>query len=189
LPARKAINDILWLGNERCAVLAGGDALLLYDRKRNTFNPLTSLAIDCNKMLGPSPGGKRFFCGSRRSALLVDVEAKTAELFPHPAENMEWLSDDALVYSATLPNSALRGTWFMRIGTEPVRLTEEPYVFARDGKSCSAVLRKAELIVFGTATGLMSMHVNGSGLREIRKWKSPSTPMTTIEPWTASSSN
>lgn len=183
LPARKALNEIMWLGDDRCVVLAGGDILLLYDRKRNAFNPLVSLPMPCNKILGPSQGGKRFFCGSRRGALLIDVEAKTSEPFLHPAENMDWLSDDALIYSATLPDSARRGTWFMRVGAEPVRLTEEPYVFTRGGKSCEVVLKKRGLVAFGTASGLFRAETGGIGFTQVKSWRSPAGALIAIENW------
>jgi hypothetical protein len=113
----------------------------------------------------------------------VDVEAKTAEAFPHPAENMEWLNDDSLAYASTVPNSALRGTWFMRVGTEPVRLTEEPYLFSRDGKGCSAVLKKRGLFVFGTATGLFTVETNGSGFKEVKLWRNAAAVMQGLEVW------
>ena len=183
LGKRKAINEILWLGNDRCAVLVNGDTIHLFDRKQNKFSELIKLIIASNKMLGASPGGKRFFCGNRKGAMLIDVEGKTAELFPHPAENMEWLSDDSLIYACGLPNSAVRGTWFLRIGAEPVRITEEPYIFTRDGKMCGAVLKTPGLLAFGTPGGLCRIGLDGTKFEEVKQWRTAASTMTGLERW------
>ncbi len=180
---RKGVGDILWLRNDRCAVILNGGAIHLYDRKRKSFEPVIQLPVAVNKALGPSPDGKRFFCGSRQNALLIDVEAKTAEFFKQPAENMEWVTGDAILYACTAPNTAIRGTWFQRMGTDPVRVLEEPYAFSRDGKSCAAVLPRAEYITFGTASGLYRMSTAGSKLEELGKWRQPPGTMTSIDVW------
>jgi hypothetical protein len=179
----KAIGDVLWLGNDRCAVLVNGDLVYLYDRKLNSFDQFASLPIACNKMLGPSPEGKRFFCGSRKGAFLVDVEVKSVTPFKYPAESMGWISNDVLVFANDLPDTSLRGTYYMRIGNEPQRILEEPILASRDGNNCLEYLRQAETIVFGTKSSLFRMGGDGGMLKEVASWQSPSPSLIVIEPW------
>jgi hypothetical protein len=178
----KAINEVLWLGNDRCAVLMN-NSIHLYDRKRNSFEQLTSLPAACNKMLGPSPEGKRFFCGSRKSAFLVDVEARTIEVFKYPAESMGWITDDVLVFANDLPDTSLRGTFYMRIGNEPQRILEEPFLSGRDGSTCVEFIKEAEAIVFGTKTSLFRLQSDGSQLKELLPWTPPGPSLIRIEKW------
>lgn len=184
LGRNKAVTEILWLGNDRCAVLLGGESLHLYDRTKNRFEQFLILPFACNKMLGPSPTGKRFFCGGRRGAMMIDVEAKTVHPFMHPAEGMGWITDDVLVYSCDLPDTSVRGTYHMRVGSEPQRLVDDPFLSGRDGTNCLEFFKGVDVIVFGTKTSFYRLQSDGSQLKELVQWNSASPSLLRIEPWT-----
>ena len=59
---RGAINDYQWLDNDRCAAIAGGTRVILYDRKQNTLKEVVTLSVQCTKIGEPSPDGRFVFC-------------------------------------------------------------------------------------------------------------------------------
>lgn len=179
-----ALNGVLWLDKDRCAVLLNGNILKLYDRKRNKLDDLIIMATPCQGMIGPSPTGKRFWCGSNRGAkLLVDVEKKECELFPHAAEFLGWISDDVFAFSNDLPDTSVRGTYLVKVGSEPRRISEEPFLGTRDGRTCLEYLKEGDQVVFGTKSGLYRMNSEGSEFKQVAGWLTPNPVLLRIDNW------
>jgi hypothetical protein len=162
---RGAINDYQWLGNDRCAAIAGGTRVVLYDRRQNTLKEVVTLSTQCSKIGEPSPDGRFVFCYSWKGGDLVDVEKKTATPFKGGA-GISWVSSDTFAFSREVPDSDLRGTWLQKVGEGERRVSPEPYLVGKAG-GFIVPLPSGEQVVFATKRGIAKMKPNGSQLVEV----------------------
>lgn len=179
-----AINGVLWLDNDRCAVLVAGRLIQIYDHKEGKLSELVSLPAPGQGLLGPSPSGRRFWAmNARGDLMLVDAKEKEVERFEHPADSFEWAGDDGFIYACSRPDTSVRGTFYMPVGGEPRRLTDEPFLASRDSRSCSVLLEEAGVMVFGTKSALFRVGIDGTNLKEILPWANPSSVLQRVEVW------
>lgn len=107
---RGAVNDYQWLGNDRCAAIAAGRTVVLYDRLKHTLEQVAPLPVHCPKIGEPSPDGRYVFCIGQRTGFLVDLVNK--QVLPVAGgAGVKWVSSDTFVSPAKfrIPSFAGRG--------------------------------------------------------------------------------
>lgn len=165
---RGAINDYQWVDNDRCAAVAAGTKVILYDRKRNALTELLVLQAQCQKIGEPSPRGRFVFCYSWKGGELVDLEKKTATPIKGGA-GIKWVGDDTFALSRDVPDSDLRGTWLEKAGEGERRVAPDPYSVSPHGNGMILSFPKGDLIVFATKQELFKMKPDGSELAAVVK--------------------
>lgn len=160
---RGAINDYQWLNNERCAAIAGGTKVILYDRKQNALRELLTLPAQCSKIGEPSPDGRFVFCYSWKGGDLVDVEKKTATPIKGGA-GIKWVSDETFALSRDVPDTDLRGTWLEKAGEGEKRVSSDPYLVNSRGNGMILAMPKGGPVIFATRQELFKMRTDGSEL-------------------------
>lgn len=184
LDFRMKVTEFAWVNRNTCAYLVAGMALGLYDREKQEIRQLMQLPIQCSEMVGPSPTGRYLFCGSFKGQVLVDLEGKKIEPLGTPAQCYEWIAGDVLLCSRDVPDSNLRGTWVKKIGEEEVRVSTEPYTFARRGGGSSVkAIKEAGIVFFATRGGLFKMKVGDTQAQMFAPLSKPLTRFVYIEKW------
>jgi len=161
---RLPINDYLWLGNDKCACIVGGKAVVLYDRITNTLGEVANLPLACNQIGAPSPDGRFAFCLGRGKGVVVDFEKKTA-VPVIGGVGLRWVTDDTFSFSREIIDSSLRGTWLQTAGEDERRISLEPYLVHDSGGEIMAV-KKAQMIVFATEHGLSTSNFAGTDTKQ-----------------------
>jgi len=177
---RVAFNDCQWLGNDRCVVLGGGKAVVLYDRKKHTLTEAATLPQFCNRIGDPSPDGHFVFCGAQGKVLMVDLREKTAVPVAG-GEGLHWISNDAYLLSRNLADSERRGVWLKKVGEEEKRVAPEPYLVSR-GNPSSMNSGSSKPILIATKHGLSSVDTGGKMTRQINLEPPPKT-LLGIQKW------
>ena len=163
---RGAINSYQWLGNDRCAFIASGKEVMVYDRPSHKLTEIAALPDFCNKIGEPSPDGRSVFCGSRKSIILVDIEHKRADTLMG-GRGIGWVNSDSFVYSREVPDSDLRGTWMQEPAGKERRIWNEPFIPSKSGKSVLPI-KSAALVVFVTKDGVMRMNPDGTEVQVVK---------------------
>ena len=161
---RLPINDYLWLGNDKCACIVAGKAVVLYDRIANTLGEVVNLPMLCNKMGAPSPDGRFAFCIGRGKGVLVDFEKKAA-IPVTGGVGLRWVSPDTFAFSREIADSSLRGTWLQTAGEEERRISLEPYLVHESGGEIMSV-KTSQMIVFATEHGLSTSNLAGTDTKQ-----------------------
>ncbi len=171
---RTAINDFLWLNNDRCLGLAAAKAIVVYDRLGHTLTEAATLPFACFKIGEPSPDGRYLFAAGGfegRNVALADLEKKTAVPVSSRA-GITWVSNDTFAFSRDVPDSDWRGMWFQKVGDNEKRIYVEPYLVA-NGRAQLLALPSAGLIVFSEKSGLREMKLDGTKFTEFVKLSRP----------------
>lgn len=161
---RLGINDYQWLGNDKCACIVNGKAVILYDRITNTFSDVVNLPMLCNQIGAPSPDGRFAFCLGRGKGVVVDFEKKTAIPVIGGA-GLRWVTADTFAFSREITDSSLRGTWLQTVGEDERRISLEPYLVHSSGGEIMG-LKAAQMIVFATEHGLSTSNLGGTDTKE-----------------------
>ena len=161
---RLPINDYLWLGNDKCACIVGGKAIVLYGRITNTLGEVANLPLACNQIGAPSPDGRFAFCLGRGKGVVVDFEKKTA-VPVIGGVGLRWVTDDTFSFSREIFDSSLRGTWLQTVGEDERRISLEPYLVHSSGGEIMAV-KSAQMIVFATEHGLSTSNLAGTETKQ-----------------------
>lgn len=183
LDSRMKVTEFAWVTPNLCAYLIGGVELGVYDREKKQIRQVMQLPIQCSEMVGPSPTGRYLFCGSFKGVVLVDIEGKKTEPLGTPAQHYEWISDDTLLCARDVPDSNLRGTWLKKMGQEEVRVSTEPFIFARNGGASVLGIKEAGMVVFSTRGGLFKMKVGETEAAMFAPLQRPLTRFIYIEKW------
>jgi hypothetical protein len=155
-----AINSYQWLGNDRCAFIASGKEVMVYDRPNNKLIEVAALPEPCTKIGEPSPDGRFVFCAGRKGIVLVDIEHKKAEVVSG-GRGIGWVDSESFAFSREVPDSDLRGTWMQEPGGKGRRIWAEPFILSKSGKSVLPI-KSAGLVVFVAKTGVMRMKPDGT---------------------------
>lgn len=184
LDFRMKVTNFAWVNRNTCAYLVAGMALGVYDREKQEIRQLMQLPVPCSEMAGPSPTGRYLFCGSFKGQVLVDIEGKKIEPLGTLAQYYEWIADDVLLCARDVPDSNLRGTWVKKIGQEEVRVSTEPYSFARRGGGASVLsIKEAGIVFFATRGGLFKMKLGETEAHMFAPLSKPLTRFVYIEKW------
>lgn len=182
-PDRWRAVDFQWLQQDACAFIIASKSVSLYERKKNAIEELVTLPFDCSKIVGPSPDGRFVLCAGRKGILVLDVEKKTTEAFETAAENFAWVSNDTMIYTRNVPDTAARGTWLKTVGQPERRIIMEPYLVGRDGTGAVELMRELDVVVFGTKDALFRMKPDGTELREIAKLERSVSKIQAVQTW------
>ena len=163
---RGAINDWLWLGNDRCLAIAAMKTVILYDRKTHTLTELAALPSPCHKIGQPSPDGRFLFGLGRGNGVLLDMEKKKAIQLTGGGAGVSWVSNDTFAYSREVPDSYLRGMWLQTVGEGERRVSPEPYRVGRV-RGLIAPVPAAGVVIFVTKRGISKMKPDGTGLASL----------------------
>jgi len=178
---RGALNDYQWLGNDRCAAIAAGRAVVLYDRLENTLAEVAALPSPSARIGEPSPDGRLVFCvGRMGNGVLVDLQKKTAVPVAGGA-GIIWISADTFAFSREVQDSELRGTWMQTAGEGERRVSPDPYLVANSGPMIMA--SPAGVIVYATKHGLSKMNPDGTEVAELIKLPHPPGRVVAIADW------
>jgi hypothetical protein len=178
---RGVINDYQWLDDDRCAAIAGGTRVILYDRKQNKLTEVVTLAAQCSKIAEPSADGRFVFCYSWKGGELVDLEKRVATPLKGGA-GITWLSSDTFAFSREVPDSDLRGTWLQKTGEGERRVSPEPYLLGKAGGFIMA-LPSGDLVVFATKQGIMKMKPDEGEVAEVVKLAHAPERVLGIQEW------
>lgn len=182
---RKAVTDLQWLDEDRCAVLLAGKTISLFDRKSGKLEELTELPLQAQGMLKPSPDGKFVFCANGKEAVLLNIETKKVERVPVGGQGFVWLTSDSLLFTRDIADSDLRGTWLKTIGKDDQRITTEPYFATRETGALVLQMKSAGQVVFVTRQGICRVKPDGSGFAEVVKTTRPPARLLGIAEWGA----
>lgn len=181
---RMKVTEFAWVNRNTCAYLVAGIALGVYDREKQEIRQLMQLPIQCSEIVGPSPTGRYIFCGSFKGQVLVDIEGKKLEPLGTVAQCYEWIADDILLCARDVPDSNVRGTWVKKIGHEEVRVSTEPYSFARRGGGASVLpIKEAGIVFFSTRGGMFKMKLGETEAQMFAPLSKPLTRFVYIEKW------
>ncbi len=184
LDFRMRVTEFAWVNLNTCAYLVAGMALGVYDREKQEIRQLMQLPIQCSEMVGASPTGRYLFCGSFKGQVLVDIEGKKIEPLGTPAQCYEWIADDVLLCARDVPDSNLRGTWLKQIGKDEVRVSTEPYTYARRGGGASVLpIKDAGIVFFSTRGGMFKMKLGETEAQMFAPLAKPLTHFVYIEKW------
>ncbi|TLD71469.1 hypothetical protein FEM03_08055 [Phragmitibacter flavus] len=176
--------DFQWIDNDTCAFIHGGGSIVsVYDRQSGSVKQAATLPFNCNKMAGPSPDGRYVLCAGNRGIAVVDLEGKKASDFGMPAQHFGWVSNNTLIYSRDMPDTATRGTWLQTIGEPERQVMGDPYMVGSDGGAAVAPMPEVGLVVFGTREALFRMKPDGSALQELAKLRRPVGRIQPVEIW------
>ena len=179
-----AMKEFQWLGNDRCLGLAGGKAVVVYDRLAHSLAEVTALPFPCFKIGNPSPDNRFVFCAGGlggRDGALVDLERKTATRLNGGA-GIAWISNDTFAYSREVPDSELRGIWKKKTGESEKQISAEPYLVSDAGPQL-LTLPAIDLTVFETKHGLEKMRPDGIKAGELLKLHQPASHVLGIQKW------
>ena len=177
------ITDMRWLDNDTSVFLVEGVNLGKYIRSQNKLEEVVSLPFKCRGISSPSLGGRYVLCAGNNGYALVDMKERKAEPLDIKVDHMQWVSDDTLIYSREVPDMKLRGTWIKKVGREPVRVYEQPYVVGYDGTVPVAVMEELQDVVFATRNALIRMKSDGSGPQEIAKLSYSAGRIQAVKMW------
>ncbi|MGB8168460.1 MAG: hypothetical protein WCF18_13265 [Chthoniobacteraceae bacterium] len=152
---RGAMNDYQWLDNDRCAMIAAGKSVVIYDQKKHALDEVCALPGFFNRIGEPSPNGRYVFCAGQSRGVLVDLQQKTAKPVTGGA-GVSWVGMESFIFSREVQDSELRGTWIQKPGEEEKRISPVPFIVPRKGSSI--------LKLTGTSAGLV---MTKSGLARI----------------------
>jgi hypothetical protein len=178
---RGAINDYLWLGNEKCVAIAAMKTVVVYDVPKNTLTVLAELPAACNRIGEPSPDQRYFFCAGKSQGFLIDAEKRTV-LPVVGGAGVKWISNDTFTFSREIMDSDQRGTWVQTVGEPEKRVLTEPFLVGKVGGLVMTVPSK-EWLVFATKRGLARMRSNGGEAAEILALPHPPQQAVGIETW------
>ncbi|MBX7210396.1 MAG: hypothetical protein K1X78_18945 [Verrucomicrobiaceae bacterium] len=175
--------SFLWLNKDRCAFLAGRDAVQVFERKTGAIRLAVKLPTPCMSLAVASPTGRYVFCAGGSAAVLADVETGKTEIIQIPGQNFQWIADDTLLMAREVPDSQLRGTWVKRFGEAEFRIENDPFISDRNGTAAVSRLEDEGLILF--ATRLAMFRMKGSELKAERLAETPKpvTRLQWIERW------
>lgn len=183
LETRLQVTAYRWLNKDRCAFLIANQQMGLYEREKNDIRFVAKLPFPCRDMVGPSPDGRYVLCGSAAGVLAVDFESNEVHRLGAAGQVFEWIANDTLLVAADVQDTNQRGTWRIQIGQEPVRITNEPYLFTRDGKGSVARVNGADLAIFQTKSGLFTMSPKNLRARLFKEFEHDMTSITPIVFW------
>lgn len=178
---RGVFNDYQWLDNDRCAMIAAGKGVVLYERLKNTLEDVVALPGHCDRIGEVSPTGRFAFCVGRPGVVLVDFEKKTAVPIT-VGDGVFWLNNETIAFSREVPDSELRGMWLQTVGEGERRISPEPYLVGRSGPMVKT-LKSAGLVLFATKHGISTMKADGTGISDLIKLASPPIEAVGIEEW------
>jgi hypothetical protein len=161
---RLGINDYQWLGNDKCACIVDGKAVVLYDRIANTLGEVVNLPLRCVRIGAPSPDGRFAFCLGNGKGVLIDFEKKSAIPITGGV-GLRWVSPDTFAFSREIADSSLRGIWLQTVGEDERRISLEPYLVHDSGGEIMAV-KTAQMIVFATDHGLSTSNFAGTNTKQ-----------------------
>src|SRR5690606_6965680 len=105
------LNQVFWLDGKKAALLIGRTHIAIYDRAKDELTAAHAPEAVIEKMLLPSPGGKRVLISTNRGLQILEVETGSFTPVPLPVEQIVWVSDEALMCSNNQTNSEARGVW------------------------------------------------------------------------------
>ncbi|MBK8091533.1 MAG: hypothetical protein IPK32_05995 [Verrucomicrobiaceae bacterium] len=184
LEARMKVTEFAWMNQNTCAYLIAGVGLGVYDREKQEIRQLGQLPIQCQEMSNPSPSGRFIFCSSFKGVVLADVVSGKVEALSNPAQAYEWIDDETLLLARDVPDTNQRGSWLKKNGQEEVRVSTEPYSFARRGAGASVLpIKEAGIVFFATRGGLFKMKLGETEAKMFAPLSKPLTRFVYIEKW------
>ncbi len=184
LDGRMRVTEFAWVNSNTCAYLIAGVELGVYDREKQEIRQLGQLPIQCQEMNTPSPSGRFVFCSSFKGVVLADVVSGKVEVISNPAQAYEWIDDETLLVARDVQDSNLRGTWVKKIGQEEVKVSTEPYTFARGAGGASVLpIKEAGIVFFATRGGMFKMKLGETEAQMFAPLSQPLTRFVYIEKW------
>ena len=183
LSSKLKVSGMVWVNKKSCAYIVGLTELGLFDSEKQEIRPVMKLPMPCTEMNSPSPTGRYVFCSTAfMQFVLVDTEGRKIEPLGAPAQCYEWIADDVLLFARDVPDSNLRGTWVKKIGQEEVRVSTEPYIFARGGGGASVLpIKDAGIVFFSTRGGMFKMKLGETTAQMFAPLSKPLTRFVYIE--------
>ena len=157
LGSRMAVTDFLWVSEDRCSFLVANQQVGLYQREPEGISEVVMLPFPCAGLVGPSPDGKHVLAAGKPGLLMIDIDGKESHLIELPLGNAEWMGSGVLLAACDVVDTKFRGTWRIEAGKEPVRITNEPYLYSRDGTASVAAIRDSGLTLFATKSGVFQL--------------------------------
>ena len=161
------IADCHWLDNDQCLCISTTKSVSIYNREKHELAEIMALPGIFQKIEAVAPNGKALVCTAQRSAVLVNLETKTAEPILN-AYGFTWINDDSIVYARDMPDSTSRGTWLQSLVGEERRLCEEPFLI--QNKTAPVVMiPSVQTLAFCTRKGAALILMNPSGVPRFLK--------------------
>ena len=161
LASRMNQGESIWLDLSRC-LFACGAQLYLYDHAKPGTDILYSGGRRI-KLLHPSLGQRYALLNDYQAGLvLIEIASKKTIAIPTmPLTGFEWLSDDAAILVADVPDSQHRGSWFYKIGSEPKRILPQPlYPSSSQGNVPKFYFKNAGKTLINSPNGWILIEVN-----------------------------
>jgi hypothetical protein len=183
LGGQTGVTGVLWLDKDRCCILVNAQFIVMYDRAKGSFEEHMKLPARIVQMALPSPSKRFVVALGDGSAGFVDLEKKDVIPLTAAAQNLDWIADDTVIMANTTMDSNQRGTWVMKLGQKPNRVSTEPYPFADSGKGSVLALKQAGLVIFGTQNALFKMSLGGTDAVKFANLQRPVMRLQPIEKW------
>lgn len=184
LEPRVRVTAFAWANKNTCAFLISGVGLSVYNREKQEIVHVARLPFQAGEMVNPSPSGRYIFCANFTEQVLVDIEQKQIVTLEPLAQCYAWIADDVLLCARDVPDTNLRGTWLKQIGKEEVRVSMEPYTFARRGVESSVkAIKEAGVVFFSTRDGIFKVELGDARAQMFAPLSKPLTRFVYIEKW------
>jgi hypothetical protein len=177
---RLAVTDYLWLNDRSCAFLVANQIVGLYEMEPEGIREIVKLPFPCRGLVGPSPGGGFVLAAGTPGLVMVDLHSKEAEKLTIAAEQAEWLEEGVLLLANGGNDTQFRGTWKVGMGAPPKRITNQPFLGDRSGRTLAKRLEGDAGLVFVTQSGLFHLQTGSTEAIALGAVKGRMPVLTTI---------